>query len=59
VSLSGSFTSSSIDARGTAGIARSGLLIRATSASSTTGSSYDPMSLSLNNATTWTTGRHT
>ena len=37
VSLSGTFTSSSIDARGTTGIARSGLLIRATSASSTTG----------------------
>ena len=30
VSLSGTFTSSSIDARGTTGIARSGLLIRAT-----------------------------
>ena len=32
VSLSGTVTSSSIDARGTSGIARSGLLIRATSA---------------------------
>jgi hypothetical protein len=59
VSLSGSFTSSSIDARGTTGIARSGLLIRATSASSTTGSAFNPMSLSFANATTWNTGRHT
>jgi hypothetical protein len=59
VSLSGTVTSSSIDARGTTGIARSGLLIRATSASSTTGSLFDPMSLSLNNATTWTNGPHT
>ena len=59
VSLSGTFTSSSIDARGSTGIARSGLLIRATSASTTTGSLFDPMSISLNNATTWTRGRHT
>lgn len=59
VSLSGSFTSSSIDARGTTGIARSGLLIRATSASSTTGSVFEPMSLSFANTTTWNTGRHT
>jgi len=59
VSLSGTFTSSSIDARGTTGIARSGLLIRATSASSTTGSLFDPRSISLNNATTWTRGHHT
>lgn len=59
VSLSGAFTSSSIDARGTTGIARSGLLIRATSASSTTGSQFDPLSLSLSNATTVTRGRHT
>ena len=59
VSLSGTFTSSSIDARGNTGIARSGLLIRATSASTTTGSLFDPMSISLNNATTWTRGRHT
>ncbi len=59
VSLSGTFTSSSIDARGTTGIARSGLLIRATSASTTTGSFFDPRSLSINNATTWTRGRHT
>jgi hypothetical protein len=59
VSLSGSFTSSSIDARGTTGIARSGLLIRATSASSTTGSQFDPRSLSFANATTMTHGAHT
>jgi hypothetical protein len=59
VSLSGSFTSSSIDARGTTGIARSGLLIRASSASSTTGSNFDPRSVSFNNATTWTRGAHT
>ena len=57
VSLSGTFTSSSIDARGNTGIARSGLLIRATSASTTTGSNFDPRSISLNNATTWTRGR--
>ena len=59
VSLSGNFTSSSIDARGTTGIARSGLLIRATSASSTTGSAFNPMSLSFANAATWNVGRHT
>jgi hypothetical protein len=59
VSLSGSFTSSSIDARGTTGIARSGLLIRATSASSTTGSAFSPMSLSFGNTMTWNVGRHT
>jgi hypothetical protein len=59
VSLSGTFPSASIDARGNTGIARSGLLIRATSASSTTGSLFDPMSLSFNNATTWTAGAHT
>lgn len=59
VSLSGTFTSSSIDARGNTGIARSGLLIRATSAASTTGSLFDPMSLSFNNAATWTVGPHT
>ncbi len=53
VSLSGNFTSSSIDARGTTGIARSGLLIRATSASTTVGSAFDPMSLAFSNATTW------
>ena len=59
VSLSGTVTSSSIDARGTTGIARSGLLIRATSASSTTGSIFDPRSLSFNDAVTWTRGAHT
>ena len=59
VSLSGTFTSSSIDARGNTGIARSGLLIRATSASSTTGSLFDPSSLSINNASTWSRGAHT
>ena len=59
VSLSGAFTSSSVDARGTTGIARSGLLIRATSASSTTGSVFDPRSLSFQNTTTWTRNAHT
>jgi hypothetical protein len=59
VSLSGSVTSQSVDARGTTGIARSGLLIRATSASSTTGSIFDPMSLSFSDALTWSTGAHT
>jgi hypothetical protein len=59
VSLSGSVTSQSIDARGTTGIARSGLLIRATSASTTTGSVFEPRSLSFNNATTWSKGAHT
>ena len=59
VSLSGTVTSSSIDARGTTGIARSGLLIRATSASSTTGSIFDPYSLSFSDALTWTKGGHT
>ena len=59
ISLSGTVTSASVDARGTTGIARSGLLIRATSASSTTGSIFDPRSISLNNATTWTRGGHT
>ena len=59
VSLSGTFTSSSIDARGNTGIARSGLLIRATSASSTTGSLFDPRSISFNDAMTWNAGAHT
>ena len=59
VSLSGTVTSSSIDARGTTGIARSGLLIRATSASSTTGSIFEPYSLSFSDALTWTKGGHT
>ena len=59
VSLSGTVTSSSIDARGTTGIARSGLLIRASSAASTTGSVFTPNSLSFNNALTMTRGAHT
>ncbi len=59
VSLSGAFTSSSIDARGTTGIARSGLLIRATSNASTTGSSFNPNSLAFSDAATWTRGAHT
>jgi hypothetical protein len=59
VSLSGTFTSSSIDARGNTGIARSGLLIRASSASSTTGSFFDPRSISLQDTVTWTRGTHT
>ena len=59
VSLSGTVTSSSIDARGTTGIARSGLLIRASSAASTTGSVFDPRSMSVANSLTWTRGPHT
>jgi Carboxypeptidase regulatory-like domain/TonB dependent receptor-like, beta-barrel len=59
VSLSGTFTSSSIDARGTTGVARSGLLIRATSASSTVGSIFDPRSIAFNDALTWVKGQHT
>ena len=59
VSLSGTVTSSSIDARGTTGIARSGLLIRASSASSTIGSTFTPSSLSFNDALTITRGAHT
>jgi hypothetical protein len=59
VSLSGTFTSSSIDARGSTGIARSGLLIRATSAASATGSNFDPMSIALSDSLTWTKGAHT
>jgi hypothetical protein len=59
VSLSGTFTSSSIDARGNTGIARSGLLIRATSASTTTGSIFDPRSISFSDTATWSRGAHT
>jgi hypothetical protein len=59
VSLSGTVTSSTIDARGTTGIARSGLLIRATSASSTVGSLFDPRSISFNEAVTLSRGPHT
>ena len=59
VSLSGTVTSSSVDARGTSGIARSGLLIRASSAASTVGSLLDPRSISLMDTMTWTRGAHT
>ncbi len=59
VSLSGAVGSSSIDGRGATGIARSGLQLRATSAAQGGGSVFDPMSLSLANATTLTRGRHT
>jgi hypothetical protein len=59
VSLSGSFTSSSIDGRGTTGMARSGLLIRGSSASSTTGSLFTPNSLSIQDAVTLVRGAHT
>jgi outer membrane receptor protein involved in Fe transport len=59
VSLSGTVNSSSIDARGTTGVARSGLLIRATSAASTTGSLFEPSSLSFSGTLTWTRGAHT
>ena len=50
VSLSGAFASSSIDARGTTGIARSGLLIRATSAVVDQRLDVRPASLSFSNA---------
>ena len=59
VSLSGTVTSQSVDARGTTGIARSGLLVRATSNASTNGQRYDPRSLSLSDALTATRGAHT
>ncbi len=59
VSLSGTVTSQSIDARGTTGIARSGLLVRATSNASTNGQGYDPRSISLSDALTITRGGHT
>ncbi len=59
ISLSGTVTSASIDARGTTGVARSGLLIRASSAASTTGSLLDPRSISFNDQMTWTRGGHT
>jgi Carboxypeptidase regulatory-like domain/TonB dependent receptor len=58
VSLSGTVNSSSIDARGTTGVARSGLLIRATSNASTNGQAYNPRSISLSNALTISRGRH-
>ena len=59
VSLSGTVTSQSADARGTTGVARSGLLVRATSNASTNGQAYNPYSLSLSDAVTLTRGRHT
>lgn len=59
VSLSGTVTSGSIDARGTTGIARSGLLIRASSASSTTGSVFRPQSLTVQPVMTTQRGSHT
>ena len=58
VSLSGTVTSQSADARGTTGVARSGLLVRATSNASTNGQAYNPHSLSLANALTMTRGAH-
>lgn len=59
VSLSGTVNSSSIDARGATGVARSGLLIRATSNASTNGQAYAPRSISLSNALTISRGAHT
>ena len=59
VSLSGTVNSQSIDARGSTGIARSGLLVRATSNASTNGQLYNPRSISLSDALTWTRGAHT
>ena len=59
VSLSGTVTSQSADARGTTGVARSGLLVRATSNASTNGQAYNPHSLALANALTVTRGAHT
>ena len=58
VSLSGTVTSQSADARGTTGVARSGLLVRATSNASTNGQMYNPHSLSLSDTLTLTTGKH-
>lgn len=58
VSLSGTVTSGSIDARGTTGIARSGLLIRGSSASSTIGSTFRPQSRTILSTTTWQRGAH-
>jgi hypothetical protein len=59
VSLSGTVTSQSIDARGTTGIARSGLLVRASSNASTNGQRYNPRSISLADSLTWTHRAHT
>ena len=52
VSLSGTVTSQSADARGTTGVARSGLLVRATSNASTNGQAYNPYSISFADALT-------
>lgn len=59
VSLSGAFTSSSIDARGTTGIARSGLLIRGSSATATMGSQFLPQSMSIAHTITHSGRAHT
>ena len=59
VSLSGTVTSQSIDARGTTGVARSGLLVRATSNASTNGQAFDPRSISISDAVTVSRGAHT
>lgn len=59
VSLSGTVTSQSADARGATGVARSGLLVRATSNASTNGQAYNPHSLALSDAVTLTRGTHT
>jgi len=59
VSLSGTVNSSSIDARGTTGVARSGLLVRATSNASTNGQQYNPRSISLSDSLTISRGAHT
>ena len=59
VSLSGTVTSQSVDARGTTGVARSGLLVRATSNASTNGQAFDPRSIALSDALTISRGAHT
>jgi len=59
VSLSGTVNSSTADARGSTGVARSGLLVRATSNASTNGQAYDPRSIAIANALTLNRGAHT
>ena len=59
VSLSGTFTSSSIDARGNTGIARSGLLIRATQRVVDDRLDLRPDVAVVHQRTTWTRGAHT
>jgi hypothetical protein len=60
VSLTGSSaTSASIDGRGQTAVARSGLQMRATSAASGGGSFFDPHSVSISDALTWTASAHT